>query len=781
LSPKHRTVSSENTGFILTRNWRDGDRGVELEYWLSGPLGPHRLLLPGQEVVFFLPAAEAARAAALLAGDYRYEARPLQLKDFQLQPVVGLYFSSQRQLRQARDRLEGADIYPLEADVNPCERFLMERFIAGSLTWEASGGRTRVQPQTYAPNLKMVSVDIETAMEGVELFSIGVFGEHEGRREERVFMRGVGASLPYVETCSSERELLDAFCAWLVDYDPDVIIGWNVVNFDLWYLQRVAEKLNYRLVLGRGGAQAHWRDLDDDGDRKTVNIPGRVVLDGIEVLRTATFRFESFSLENVSREILGTGKLLHGDDRGTQIGELFEKDKDRLAAYNLRDCELVWEIFASAGLLEFAVARSQMTGLNMDRLGGSVAAFDYLYLPQLHRRGYVAPNASRELVGSPGGFVLDSQPGIFDHVLVLDFKSLYPSIIRTFRIDPLGLALGLAESEDNPRVIAGFQGGRFSREEHILPGIIEQLWARRDEAKARGDAAQSQAIKIIMNSFYGVLGTSGCRFFDARLASSITRRGHQIIQETRDYIESLGERVIYGDTDSVFVWLQDVASDAQAQERGEILQAQLNRWWTGRLEEEYQLDSVLELEFETHFHRFLMPTVRGSDKGSKKRYAGVVTRGGEPELVFKGLENVRTDWTLLARRFQSELYRRVFFNEPYLDYVKEVTAGVSSGEFDSELVYRKRLRRRLDDYQRNIPPHVQAARLSVERGAGSTRRGDWVEYVMTLQGAEPTADTRAALDYQHYLEKQLAPVADGILHFLNTSFAEITGAQISLF
>ena len=125
---------------------------------------------------------------------------------------------------------------------------------------------------------------------------------------------------------------------------------------------------------------------------------------------------------------MGEGKLLHGSQRGAQIGELFRDNKTLLADYNIRDCELVWEIFQHSDLLEFAVARSQMTGLAIDRPGGSVAAFDYLYLPRLHREGFVAPNASREQVASPGGFVLDSQPGIFEDVLVLDFKSLYPAL-----------------------------------------------------------------------------------------------------------------------------------------------------------------------------------------------------------------------------------------------------------------------------------------------------------------------------------------------------------------
>jgi DNA polymerase-2 len=104
-----------------------------------------------------------------------------------------------------------------------------------------------------------------------------------------------------------------------------------------------------------------------------------------------------------------------------------------------------------------------------------------------------------------------------------------------------------------------------------------------------------------------------------------------------------------------------------------------------------------------------------------------------------------------------------------------------AGEHDEALVYRKRLRRKLDTYERNIPPHVQAARVARARGLAATARGDWVEYVITNQGAEPAADAIGALDYQHYLERQLAPVADGVLHFLDTSFAAITEQQISLF
>jgi DNA polymerase-2 len=777
-------------GFLLTRNWRDTPGGIELEYWFATDSGPLCAIIRGEQSVFFLAQTQLEQARSALDAAAGVEVKPVKLRSFGLVPVVGIYCNAYRQARRLADSLRDLGLDPLEADINPADRFLMERFVMGAATLQGEPrqlGRhllldnPAVKASDYRPALKVVSYDIETAMEGVQLYSIGVHGVEAGQHTRRVFMVGEGAQQDFVQACASQEEALQAFLDWLADYDPDVLIGWNVVNFDTWYLQRLADQLGRRLVLGRDRRAVHWRELDDDGDRRAAQCPGRVILDGIELLRAAFYRFESFALNNVALELLGEGKLLHGSGRGEEITQLFQQDKTRLAAYNLKDCELVSEIFEHTAMLDFAIARTVMTGLNIDRMGGSVASFDNLYLPRLHRRGFVAPNASEDHSASPGGFVLDSTPGLYDHVLVLDFKSLYPSIIRTFFIDPLGLALGLGGELAEADTVAGFLEAHFAREGHVLPELIRQLWQQRDEAKEVGDGPLSQAIKIIMNSFYGVLGTPGCRFFDARLASSITLRGHQILNRTRDRIEELGQRVIYGDTDSVFVWIQDARDDVQAQAAGRMLQDDLNTYWRRVLKDEFDLESVLELEFETHYRRFLMPTIRGSDKGSKKRYAGVVAAKEGDRLVFKGLENVRTDWTRVAREFQEELYRRIFMQEPFADYVRELVAEVRAGLRDEQLVYRKRLRRKLDDYQRNVPPHVQAARLCAGRELPVPSRGSWVEYVMTTSGAEPAAKPLAPLDYQYYVDRQLEPVADGILGFVGASFRGLVDKQIGLF
>ncbi|HXV63885.1 MAG TPA: DNA polymerase II, partial [Vicinamibacteria bacterium] len=505
--------------------------------------------------------------------------------------------------------------------------------------------------------------------------------------------------------------------------------------------------------LGRGGERAALLEPSSPTGKRVARIPGRAVLDGIDTLRTATWAFEDFGLEFVARKLLGRGKLIDNEEhRLREIRRMYLEEPEALVRYNVEDCRLVEEIFARTRLMEFALERARLTGLAIDRVGGSVAAFDNLYLPRLHRRGRVAGDVEdRSHDGeSPGGYVMSSRPGLFDNVIVLDFKSLYPSIIRTFRVDPLGLA----EAGDD--AIEGFRGARFSRDRHILPGLIAELWTERDKAKRSGNEALSRAIKIIMNSFYGVLGTHGCRFFDPKLAASITLRGHEIITKSREWIEEDGYEVVYGDTDSLFVHLGAGLEESECRAIGVSLAKTLTLRWSTHLRERFALESYLELQFETHYLRFFMPTIRGSEQGSKKRYAGLVKRGAGLELSFTGLESVRSDWTPLAREFQREVFRRVLMEEPFEEYVRSTADELFAGKRDRELVYRKRLRRRMEDYQKNVPPHAQAARKS-------SRRGRWIRYVMTTNGPEPIDNKRSPLDYQHYLDRQLAPAADAIL------------------
>ena len=781
-------------GFVLTRHWRDTPAGTEVEFWLATDTGPQRIRLPWQPSVAFIPQAQREQAEALLQGEKNLELRPLALQDFEHRPVLGLYCQQHGQLMRLETALRKAGVDMFEADVRPPERYMMERFITAPVVFGGTPGAdgllldAQMKPDPdYRPTLRLVSLDIETTARG-ELYSIAL----EGCGERQVYMLGPPNGDPgevdfQLEYCDSRTLLLKKLNEWFARHDPDAIIGWNVVQFDLRVLHEHARRLAVPLKLGRGGEEMQWRE---HGSRNHyfASAAGRLIIDGIESLRSATWSFPSFSLENVAQTLLGEGKAIDNPyQRMDEINRMFAEDKPALARYNLKDCELVTRIFAKTELLTFLLERASVTGLPADRSGGSVAAFTHLYMPLMHRQGFVAPNlGSKPAQASPGGFVMDSQPGLYESVLVLDYKSLYPSIIRTFLIDPLGLIEGLKHPADSESV-PGFRGARFSRTRHCLPAIVARVAEGRETAKREHNAPLSQALKIIMNAFYGVLGSSGCRFFDTRLASSITLRGHEIMLRTRQLIEAQGHTVIYGDTDSTFVWLRRAHGQQEAAQIGRALVDHVNQWWREHVRQEYGLESALELQFETHYKRFLMPTIRGAEEGSKKRYAGLVTRAdGSDEMVYKGLETVRTDWSPLARQFQQELYLRIFNRRPYQDYVRDYVRKTLAGEFDDRLIYRKRLRRTLDDYQRNVPPHVRAARIADDYNDRQGRprqyqNGGWISYVITVAGPEPLEIRSAPIDYDHYVSRQLQPVADAILPFVDDDFSTLIGGQLGLF
>lgn len=804
-------------GFLLSRQVKDNKQGLQLTYWLRNDSGPIKLTIDNQLAIFFVEQQCAGNASIILnQAAILHQYKPLHLKNFQQQLVGGFYFKTLAAFYKARDLLKQNLIKCFEDDIRPEDRFLMERFITGSMEFsgieqQAVGyidcrqGQARRSTQ-YTPKLTMLSVDIECSYEG-DLFSIGCYGKDNNHQEiKKVFMIGQAEanSESFITWVSDEYDLLIRFITWLNKADPDAIIGWNVVNFDFRLLQRRCDLNNIKFAIGRDGSAPSWRQNKMSNEQHFILIPGRVVLDGIDLLKSATYNFSSFSLENVSQQLLGIGKKIDDvDNRVTEITKKFLYHKQELAKYNLEDCRLVWLIFEHTHLLEFTLLRSSLTGLELDRIGGSVAAFTNLYLPKLHRSGYIAPNmgdGQSDLI-SPGGYVMDSIPGLYKNVLVLDFKSLYPSIIRSFNIDPLGLIEGLIETNDKlktsdndteveespPKLkpIPGFDGAYFSRDKHFLPDIIKQLWLERDKAKSQKNAPLSQAIKIIMNSFYGILGSTGCRFYDPRLSGSITKRSHQLLNLTKHWIEALNYSVIYGDTDSIFVSIGEDKTDIESIKIGKDMMALINDKMDKELRQNYNIDSTLEIEFETHFHHFLMPTVRGQEIGTKKRYAGLVGRGKNEKLVFKGLESVRTDWTELAKEFQQQLYLKVFKDEPVDDYVKIMIAKTKAGLFDDKLIYRKRLRRKLVEYQKNIPPHVKAAKHAddMNKKLGKPlqyQNKGWIEYVITVNGPQVIKYKSAVLDYDLYVERQLGAVADGILPFIGKRFAQLNDDQIQL-
>lgn len=758
--------------FLINHTSRDSRGKFEITLYAVTEKGEKvKITIDSFRPLFFIPRITPDE---LLKGVS--ERKSLDFKGIDGTVVDCLYFSTNAACQDCSRSLREQGIAIYESDIVPVDRYLMERFVTGGFDCTGvihSAGNSRyevrnplIRGSDIQPKLLVMSIDIETNAHTNQILSIAAFSD-----KKAVFIIGECTDTDEVFFCKDEKELLTRFFEYVKTNDPDILIGWNVIDFDLKMLQERSVVHSIPFALGRdSGARILPGKLSS---QMIARIPGRAVMDVPTMLRTYFHTFEEYSLNFVASQMLGKTKTIELTDQ-EKINEIirqFSEDKFSLASYNLQDTILTMEIFEKAGILPNAIERSKRSGQLIDRSGGSIAAFDYLYLPRLHREGYVARNASDIPSPSealPGGYVIEPVPGIYENVLVFDFRSLYPSIIMTFKIDPFGL---IAESEDR---VKGPVGPSFARNRTILPGIIRQLMEARAAAKRDNNPYLSQSIKILMNSFYGVLGATNCRFFSSPLATTITKTGQYILKQMIEYIASNTlYRVIYGDTDSLFV-LIGKGKESEADAIGEKIASDATSWLSEMIFSKFNTESALKLEYQTHFRHFFMPAVRGATHGSKKHYCGSIVEGEKSSLIFKGMESARSDWTDLAKEFQSELFTRVFSGKPVDSFILDIVSQVKSGKVNDKLIYKKRLRKDIEEYTVNVPPHAQAARL-----LDSLRH--IVRYYITVDGPQPLEKHSSPIDYNHYIDCQLKPIADTILEQLGSNFEKVVSGQQDLF
>lgn len=736
---------------------------------------------------FYVRASDREQAAALRVNFAPDDPATVDLAG---RPVVAIQTRKPADVPPLRDRLREKGVATYEADVRFAYRYLLQRGIRAAFEVEGEShddvgvtvfANPELRPAHWRPEFRVLSIDIETDPQAKRLLSVALVGC--GANDVLLLTEDGQSCPPGATPFPSELDLLTGFADRVRELDPDVITGWNVVDFDLVVLARIAANLGTEIPCGRRAEPLRVRPSAGTMNRNEVTLPGRVVLDGMALVRGAFLRYDSYSLDFVANEVLGVGKTMADSDRGREILRMWHEDRQSFVTYNRRDAELVPRILDELQLLPLTVERCLLTGMPPNRVAASIASFDFLYLTELSRRGIVAPTveASDRSMAQSGGTVLESHSGLHEFVGVFDFKSLYPSLIRTFQIDPLGWQRA-AQAERNgedppggPPIVAP-NGARFSREPGILPGLLDDLFPAREQAKRDGNEVASQAIKILMNSFYGVLGTPACRFAASDLANAITGWGRELLLWSRDRIEGKGLRVLYGDTDSLFV-ATGAADAASARAVGERLAAELDAEIAAFIRDKWGVESKLELEFETLYLALFLPPMRGSTAGAAKRYVGLEDAQPEPRLSFTGMETVRRDWTDLAKHVQREMYRRMFAHEPVEEYLENVVARVRGGELDEELVYRKGLRKKLERYTTSTPPHVAAARKMKKRP------GPVIEYVITENGPEPWAEMESKLDREHYVQKQVRPVAEPVLGQLGLDFNVVVGddRQLELF
>ena len=734
---------------------------------------------------FYIESSKLSKAKKLA----KFDSEGTDFKNFKGKKMSRIILDVPADVPKLRENLEKKKIECYEADIRFAYRFLFNHDLRGTVDIEGSyekGKYTdkvyiepKITPSTYHPELKILSLDIETSQNQKNLYSVALFSNNA----QKVLMVSK-EKIKNAENCQTEKELIEKLNEFIKKEDPDIITGWNLIDFDLVVLKHFYDKYEIKFSLGRSGDASKLSIEKDFFKTSKIDIHGRQALDALNLIRDPYLKdapsvrerkFENYQLETVASELLGKKKLISKENKVEEIERQFKQDKGSLAKYNLEDAQLVYQILEKTELINLVIQRSMLTGMPIDRVNASIASLDSLYIREAIKRRIVVPTGKFSLKerGITGGYVMSSKPGIYDNILVFDFKSLYPSVMRTFNIDPYSF-----REKKEKNCIESPNKAYFKNEEGIIPKILERLFKERAKAKQQKKELASQAIKITMNSIFGSIASPASRFFNMKIANAITHFGQSLIKSTAKKIEEDYKcvEVIYSDTDSIFV-STSLTSSIEAEKLGRTIESQINTFYKKHIKEIYKRESKLELEFEKNYIKFLMPKIRGGEEGAKKRYAGLLKQDGKEKIDFVGLESARRDWTKASKKFQLELLNRIFHKEEVSEYVKKFVKELKDGMHDDLLIYRKAISKDLKEYTKINPQHVQAAKKLKKITSNI------IEYVITTDGPEPIQNQKHKINYDHYINKQIKPIADSVLCFYNVSFDDLlrSTTQHSLF
>jgi DNA polymerase-2 len=630
--------------------------------------------------------------------------------------------------------------------------------------------------------LSYISLDIETIgenMQNQEIVLISTYSPHV--QCSKVYVNSEKISQSELKNlkkhkfeefktvfCDTEKEVLESFKTDITMLNPTILLGWNVVDFDFNVIKQRMKHYSIPFSFTQDNEEGKLKLSSDFFKSSTLTFPGIIVFDVIQLLKINFISFEDYKLNTVAQEVLKDTKISLTEDEDIiddesidnkieAIARMLSKNPLKLIEYNFKDSYLTAQIVEKLNLIELMCKRSALTNTLLNKVRSPIASLDNLYLPKLHTQGQVASTNFNFQDSTPieGAFVLDPIAGFYENVFVFDFKSLYPSIIMTFNIDPFTF--------NHKGTIKAPNDAHFEAKPGILPSIILELYKERDNAKWEKDLVKSFALKTTMNAFYGAVASPKSRFYNKEIGEAITSFGRFIIQKAKGYLEKLGHQVIYGDTDSVFVHTKHTFSSLTEKEKvGREIEAKLNKYFKEWVETEFKQECFLSIKMEKIFSKFFI--------ASKKRYVGFdeLTH----ELMFTGMEYVRGDWTDLAKQFQKELVEKIFANatkDELKIFIKSYIDTIKKGTYDNLLEYRKKITKGLSEYTKTTPPHVKAAREV------PNFQGRLVRYIMTKDGPKHISliTKNSQLDYDHYIEKQLKGVSDDLLLPLGIDFDQV--------
>lgn len=682
-------------------------------------------------------------------------------------------------------------------------------------------------------DMKYVTFDIETMTDGEtfpepdknEILMISAYFEPKlimknGTETDNLVFVSKYVDVENTICYENEISMLNGFFNVIREYDFDLIAGYNSHGFDVPYIVGRIKKLRkdgYKIddSISRDKKPLKYSKF---GESHSVKIGGRISIDMLPVVRESE-KLSQYDLGTVAREVLGMKKL---DVDVARISEYWNGGKDKLEKlinYARVDSELVMKMIIDKKMLVKKSSLAMLSGtVTQDVFGaGQTVMIENLLLKRFNEAGRVVASKPSEEEKSrreshaselAGGEVLDLEKvGLVEDVVILDYKSLYPTIMISsnlcFSTEIFDVGKEL-ESHAPP------SGGNFVKQhiyKGIIPTILEELLAERmlikkqmklldsDSSKYELLDARQYGIKILLNSFYGYTGYIRSRMYSLVVANAVTSTGRKNILITRNYIDNeinsvyvsnenvvisthgnnieitelqkitmkhVDVKVTYGDTDSVFVIFNSLDNKKLTKDEYKNVASEIARIATTRL------PSPMELEFESYCKRGIML--------AKKRYALYIYElefgGWKSKMKIKGIETVRRDWcnvvtetlknTLDIILIEGDVDKSIEYVKGTLDSIQSIDIS-NDDELFNKLILTKKFTKSPDQYK-NIQPHLSVIEKMKNRGIDKYRIGDRIPFViitgrekMTLRAEDPdyARINNLALDMKYYTNKQL--------------------------
>ncbi len=653
-------------------------------------------------------------------------------------------------------------------------------------------------------NLKYLSVDIETiSKEGapdpkkdeIGIISLSFNPLFNSENSLVLVAKPFLKTNKNIKTFINEKEMLGEFLKILDNYDPDVLIGYNINNFDFPYLLTRLRENNLSPMLGRCNQKPSIsRKI---GAYYKNSVTGRLIVDPYELvkesIRKGNLRLKRLGLGDVSRQLLNDQKLdiSHSEIYSHWHGNAEQLNK--LVEYARKDAELALRLVLEKGFLDKFFELSKVSGLLMQDCldGGEAQRVENLLLKEFNKNYYVLPCKPAEsgydqvtAQELKGALVLEPKIGLHtDPIVYLDFKSMYPSIFIAYNICPTTLVKG-NEDANKIKTPYGTQFVAKSVKEGILPMILTRLINERDKVRAEERKttdenikrlldAKQLALKIMSNAFYGYTGYLRARLYVPDIANTITGCGRFLIEKTRDIIETKsGYEVVYGDTDSIMVKVK-VKDFDEAYQIGRSIESQINT----------ELSGVVEMKIEKIFKSLLIL--------SKKRYAGLsyekVNGEWKEDMVMKGIETVRRDWCDATTKTLFEVLNILLKEQDTkkaFNFVKEYLSKLERNEIQIEdFVITKSISKSLSSYK-GMQPHIELVKKMKKRNGEAPGVGDRVSFVIVKgmqllsersEDPEYVKAKRIPIDSKYYVENQILPPLERVFEVIGISRTELLG------